>query len=105
ERAWASGDLAQLGQAVRLGCALGHRVAAVLHVGARDLADIDRALAVDRDAVRRDELARLALAFEIADARQQLALVGDDAEPRPDVRHLGVDLAARAELADVAHRL
>src|SRR6185437_3671922 len=83
---------------------LGHRVTAILHLRARDLADIDGARRIDGDAVRRDELARPALAREIADARQKLALVRHDAEARPDARHLLIDLAAGPELADVAHR-
>src|SRR6185437_10653874 len=84
---------------------LGHRMAAVLQLGARDFADIDGARRIDGDAVRRDELARPALAREIADARQKLALVRHDAEARPDAGHLLIDLAAGSELADVAHGL
>ena len=43
--------------------------------------------------------------MRIAEAAQQLALVIDDADPRPEIRALQVDRHRRAELADIADRV
>src|SRR6266849_2603677 len=70
-------------------------------VGVAHLADIDVALRIDGEAVRRQELAGL-LAGPVlaAQPRDGLALFVDDAEPRPDIGVLAVDRHARPQLAD-----
>src|SRR5260370_15418934 len=70
-------------------------------VGVTHLADIDVALRIDGEPVRRQELAGLlagpVLAAQTGDG---LALLIDDGEPRPDVGVLAVDRHARPELTD-----
>src|SRR5262245_17735918 len=91
-RAHAPGDLLVREQARELGVA--------------HFADVDVAARVDREAVRRDELARLEAGARLAaEARDQLALGVDEREPRPDVRMLAVDRHRRAELANHELRL
>src|SRR5207244_10649928 len=61
----------------------------------------ERAGRVEGAAVRRDELAGL-LALELAaDPPDQIALEGDDAHTRAEVRHPGVHGEVRRQLADV----
>ena len=43
--------------------------------------------------------------MRIADARQQIAAVIDDADPRPEIGDVAVDRLNRAELADIADRV
>src|SRR5439155_7407237 len=43
--------------------------------------------------------------MRLAEPRQYLALGGVDADARPDIRPVAVDLAARSALADVAQRV
>src|SRR5436190_24314573 len=52
-------------------------------VGEADFTDIDVAARIDGEPVRRDELAGLEPGMHVAEARQQLALMGIDANPRP----------------------
>src|SRR5450759_1012722 len=96
-------DLLQLLQTAGYADHRGHRRIRKtgLPVGDADLADIDVALGIQRDAVRREEFAALeagtVLAAELRDA---LSLGIDDAQARTEIRHLAVDRHARAELAD-----
>src|SRR5260221_5417938 len=71
----------------------------------RDLADIDVAARIDGDAVRGDELAEFDPGMERAEPGEDLALVADDAEARPEIGHVAVDRLVGAELADIAQRL
>src|SRR6266700_7963065 len=70
-----------------------------------DALPIYAAAAVDRDAVRRGELPGQDPAMRLAEPSQHLALQRMDADPRPDIRPILVDLARRATLADVAERV
>src|ERR1051325_298581 len=73
---------------------------------AGEFADIDVALAVDGDAVRRGELARCDAGMRLAEARQDLVAFGAmHADSRPDIRPIAVDLARRSALADIAKRV
>src|SRR5579864_4977298 len=60
-------------------------------IGVADLADINVAARIDRDAVRRDELAGVEPGMLVPEPRQQLALMGVDADPRPTARQIDVD--------------
>src|SRR5579871_3835878 len=96
----ASVDLLQLLQRAQV---LGHRRAGMRArpVGVAHLADIDAALGIDGQTVRREELARLlARPMLAAQALDRLALPVDDGEARADVGVPGVDRHAGAELAD-----
>src|ERR1700687_1954334 len=77
-----------------------------LPVGDADFADIDVALRIQRDAVRREEFAGLeagtVLAAEPGDA---LSLGVDDAQARAQIRHLAIDRHAGAKLANDEIRL
>src|SRR5439155_23785515 len=85
---------------------LRHRVLREPRPGAaRQLADIDVTARIDGDAVRRGELAGQYPAMRLAEPRQYLALGGVNADARPDIRPVLVDLAARSALADVAQRV
>src|ERR1043166_7007368 len=89
--------------AARRGYFRGHRRVgkAGLPVGDADLADIDVALRIQRDAVRGEEFAaleaRTVLAAEPRDAR---AFRIHDREARTEIRHLAVDRHAGTEFAD-----
>src|SRR5947207_1737846 len=72
---------------------------------AREFADIDVAAAVDRDAVRRGELPRQDTGMRLAELGQPLAFQRVDADPRPDIRPVAVDLAGWPALADIAERV
>src|ERR1700719_3727927 len=72
---------------------------------ARQFADINFAARIDGDAVRRGELSRQDPAMRLAEPRQDLALGGVDADARPDIGPVAVDLARRPALADVAQRV
>src|ERR1051326_9465130 len=67
---------------------------------ARQFADIDVALAVHGDAVRRGELARQDTAARLAELRQSFTPERMDADARPDIRPAPVDLARGPALAD-----
>src|SRR5437899_11821845 len=67
----------------------------------RYLADIDIAVAVDVEPVRRAELASRQPRFLI-DPGDQLAVARHDAEARPEIGKLGVDRLVRPQLADIA---
>src|SRR5216683_8096656 len=70
-------------------------------VGVAHLADIDAALAVDGEAMRRQEAAGLlARTMLAAQPRDQPTLLVDDGEPRPQVGVLAVDRHAGSQLAD-----
>src|SRR5215510_3046693 len=70
-------------------------------VGIAHFADIDVALAVDGEAVRRQEPAGLlAGPMLAAQPRDQAALLVDDGKTRADVGVLAVDRHARSQLAD-----
>src|SRR5271170_2707686 len=73
--------------------------------GPRDLADIDVAVAVDRQPVRRQKLAELGPGRGVAEAADQLALMVDDADPWPEIGNVATDRGGRADFADVANRL
>src|SRR5712691_2134828 len=68
--------------------------------GPAHLADIEVAARIDGEAVRPDKRGRFGPGERVADPRQQLALVVDDADPRPEI---GVEAVDR-ELADIADR-
>src|SRR5258707_14012054 len=74
-------QLLQTAQAGRDLFALGADAAAP--IGEADFADIDVAAAIDGEPVRRDELAGGEPGMLMAQPRQQFALVGVDADPRP----------------------
>src|SRR5258708_26819657 len=70
-------------------------------VGVAHLADIDVALAVDGEAVRRQEAAGLLAGTMLAaQPRDQPALLVDDAEPRANLGVLAVDWHARSQFPD-----
>ena len=69
-----------------------------------DFADIDVAKRVDGHAVRAEKLCRPQPGVWIADPRQELALVIDDADPRPEIG-FAVYRRARTEFADIADRV
>src|SRR5262245_54333927 len=73
--------------------------------GPRDVADIDVAVAVDRETVRCEELAELGAGRRVAKAADQLALVVDDADPRPEIGDVAADRGGGTDLADIADRL
>src|SRR5216684_8211605 len=75
-------------------------------VGVAHLADIDVALAVDGEPVRRQEAAGLLpRAVLAAQPRDQAALLVDDREARTDVGVLAVDAHAGPQLADDEFRI
>src|SRR5580704_5149350 len=75
-------------------------------VGVAHFADIDVALAVDGEAVRRQEAAGfLAGTMLAAQPRDQTALLVDDGKSRADVGVLAVDRHARPQLADDEFRV
>src|SRR5215472_7996371 len=73
--------------------------------GPRDLADIDVAMAVDGEPVRRQKPAELGAGRGVAKAADQLALVVDDRDPGPEIGNVAADRGGWADLADVADRL
>src|SRR5256885_7222276 len=82
-------DLHQLLQAAQAGrdlLALGANAAAP--IGERDFANIDVAAAVDREPMRRDELAGGEPGMLMAQPRQQFAFLCVDADPRPTTGHV-----------------
>src|SRR5205807_1914116 len=72
---------------------------------AGQFADIDVARPVDGDAVRRGELAGGKTGMHLAEAGQYLALGGVDADARPDIRPIAVDLARRTAFTDIDERV
>src|SRR4029077_2442314 len=96
-------DLFQLLQAAmpaNLGRHLGIGKARV-PIGDADLADIDVATRVQRDAVGGEEFAGLKSgAVLAAESRDALALRIDDGQARTEIGDLEIDRHARAELAD-----
>src|SRR5580704_15561441 len=65
---------------------------AALPVGDADLADIDVALRIQRNAVRREELADLKARTILAtEPRDTLALGVDDGQARTQIRRLAID--------------
>src|SRR6478735_9667262 len=72
-----------------------------LPVGDADLADIDIAFGIQRDAVRCEEFADLyARTVLAAEPRDAVSPGVDDGQPRTEIGSLQVDRHARAELAD-----
>src|SRR5260221_1049187 len=75
-------------------------------VGDADFADIDVALRIQREAVRREEFSGLeARAVLAAKPRDPLALGVNDGQARTQIRNLAIDRHARAELANDKIRL
>src|SRR5207249_2311290 len=70
-----------------------------------DLADIEVATRIDAHAVRADEPGRPQAGMRVAKPAQELALVVDDTDARPQVRALQVDPHRGPELADIADRM
>src|SRR3954470_19733939 len=98
-------DLHQLLQAAQAGRdRLAPGAHATAPIGEGDFADIDVAAAVDREPVRRDELAGSEPGMLMAQPRQQFALVGVDADPRPATGHVDIDRHVGADLADIEAR-
>src|SRR5690349_4224835 len=73
-------------------------------IGEGDFADIDVAAGIDGEAVRRDELAGGEPGMLMAEPRQEFALLGVDADPRPATGHVYVDGHVGADLADIKAR-
>jgi len=71
----------------------------------RDLADIDVAVPVDREPVGCEKLAELGAGRGVAEAADQLALMVDDADPRPEIGNVAAYCGGRSDFADVANRL
>src|SRR6516225_768684 len=69
-------------------------------IGERHLADIDVAARIDREPVRRDELARVEPGVRVAEPRQQFTLSRIDADPRAAIRQVYVDRHVGPDLAD-----
>src|SRR4029077_2703526 len=69
------------------------------------LADIDVAVPVDGDAVRRGELSWGETGMHLAQAGQHFALGRVDADARPDVGPIAVDLAGGSAFADIDQRV
>src|SRR5690348_16048076 len=102
EDAGGSGGLDQLLQAAQAGRKrFAASADAAATIGETDLADIDVAVRIDGDAVRRDELAGFEPGMGVAEPRQQPALAGVDADPRPAIRQVDVDRHVWADLADI----
>src|SRR6266851_491734 len=70
----------------------------------RHLADIEVAARVDGESVRPEKGGRRRPGMQIAEPRQELALIIDDADPRPEVRAMAVDRLHRTKFADIADR-
>src|SRR4029077_1070019 len=68
------------------------------------LADIKIAARIDGEAVRPEKGGRCRAGMHVAEARQELALIIDDADPRAQIGAVAVDRLYRAQLADVADR-
>src|SRR5580692_10773419 len=71
----------------------------------RDFTDIEVAARVDAKPVRAEKRGRRGAGVHVAEARQQFALVVDDADPGAKVRAVAVDRLYRAELTDIADRM
>src|ERR1700730_11239605 len=71
----------------------------------RDFAHVEIAARIDAEPVRPEKRGRRGAGVHVAKARQQLALVVDDADARPEVRAVAVDRLHRPELAAVADRV
>src|ERR1700730_8248080 len=99
-----SADFLELAEAAQL---LGPRFAGEgpRPQGPRDLADIEVAAGIGAHAVRADEAGRRQARMRIAKPAQQLALMVDDADPRPQIRALQIDRHRRTEFADIADRV
>src|SRR5689334_10606797 len=70
-----------------------------------DLADVNIAARIHREAVRRDELAGGGSADLVTEAADELSTVVDDAHSRSEIRNVAIDRLRRAEFANVADRL
>src|ERR1700674_980838 len=70
-----------------------------------DLSHINVAPRVDTHAMRADERRRPEAGMGVAEPREELPLVVDDADARPQIRALEVDCHGRPELADIADRV
>src|SRR5260221_11077140 len=70
-----------------------------------DLSHINIASRIDTHAVRTDESRRPEAGMGVAEPRQELPLVVDDADPGPQIRALEVDRHGWPELADIPDRL
>src|SRR6516225_4087459 len=73
--------------------------------GPRHLADIDIAMRVDRQSVRRKEFAEIGSSRGLSETADQLTLIVDDADSWPDIRDVAADRRGRADLADIKDRL
>src|SRR5207248_1950430 len=71
----------------------------------RYLADIEIAARVDGQAMRSEKRCRGGAGMRVAEARQKLSLVIDDADPRPEIGAVAVDTHHRPQFADVANRV
>src|SRR5580700_4356866 len=71
----------------------------------RYLADIEVAVRVDRKPVRPEKRGRRGAGMRVAEARQQLTLMVDDADARTEVGAVAVDPHHRPELADITDRV
>src|SRR5436190_21975345 len=71
----------------------------------RNFADIDVAVRVDGEAVRRQKLAGLGPGRRVAEAADQIALMIDDADPWAEIGNIAADRGRRADFADIADRL
>src|SRR5216683_4116379 len=70
----------------------------------RHLADIEVAARVDGESVRPEKGGRRRPGMQIAEPRQELALIIDDADPRPEIGAVAVDRLHRTKFADIADR-
>ena len=70
----------------------------------RDLADIQIAAGVDRDAVRRPERIHGRTEIRVVDPAEQRAVMRQNAEAGTDVRRVLVDGHAGTKFADITHR-
>src|SRR5215831_11246315 len=73
--------------------------------GPGDLADIDVAVPIDRQPVRRQKLAELGTGRGVAKPADQFALMVDDRNPRPEIGNVAADRCGGPHFADVADRL
>ena len=72
--------------------------------GPGDLADINVAMPVAGEPVRRQELPQRSAGRGVAKPPDQLALVVDDADPGPEIGDVAADRGGRTDFTDIANR-
>src|SRR5271163_1021347 len=73
--------------------------------GPGNLADIDVAVPVDGEPVRRQKPPELGAGRRVAKPADQFALVVDDRDPRPEIGNVAADRSGGSHFADIANWL